>query len=193
MSPVVVFADATEADRLAAEHLWRCEAVARRFTRRRPWDYEEAYSAALGGLAEAIRTHIAGQAPGGFLLHVKVTIVRRVMNALHAVRRPKGFRTRMGMPRHAAPATQPLVDVGDDRDAPGWAMEWEDAVLALSRQLPSRHGEMLRARYLHADAADARGAARRMGMSVAAANVIHSQLRAMLREKAGRVEHMRSA
>lgn len=190
---------ALDPDELAAANLWRCEAIARRVTRRRPRDFEEAYSVALVGLAEAIRTFAAGRGEGGFGLHAHVTIHSRVLSALHAAA-PKGYRRRMGLPRREAPSVVPLSalaarppDVAPHDSAPGWATEWEESVLALARQLPPRHGELLRCRFLHADGADAEGAARRMGLSKGTVHHLSRELLAMLREKAPRVEHLRGA
>lgn len=184
-------------EQLAASHLWICRVTARRLTRRWRGDYAEAYSAALAGLAEVIRNY-DGAADGGeadeFASRAHACIRRRVLSTLHAGA-PKGYRRRMGLTRPETPKVVPLSALGrhqpatDEEEPPvGWAIEWEEDVLALSRRLPPRHGELLRGRYLHADGESIGDLARRMGLKESRANQLHREAMAMLREQFGAAE-----
>ena len=159
----VVTAD--EADRLARENLWRCRTLARRLTRHRPQLEDEAESVALVGLADAVRAFAPDRGrrrpvDDQFGVFAHVVIGRYISNYLYRGEVPKGYRRRPGLPRPAAPgvvsasvlAAGPL---GVDAAPPvGREAEWEDLVLALSRLLPGRRGELFRRHYLRARAGD---------------------------------------
>lgn len=177
-----------EADRLAEANLWRCRRLAHEMTRTRPAERDEAQSVANGALAVAIRAYDpARDAGGGFGPFAHRSIANAVSNHLHASR-PKGYRRRR---RVAGPA--PPAVVQEDRDAMdarpggeppvGWALDWEDFVTALAGRLPGRRGEVIRLRYLHADAQAPAALAARMGVDDSLVRRFHREAIAMLRAR----------
>jgi RNA polymerase sigma factor (sigma-70 family) len=172
-----------EAERLAGDNLWRCEAVARRMTRHRPGEFDEAYSAALAGLAEAIRnspdTEGLRDPASRFAYHADHVIRWRVSDA---------FKSRRfgGASVEAEISGAAVARVVEDAPGVGWEQEWEDLILTLSRRLPRGHGRVFVASYLHADGATQRGAAARLGISQARVTRILGESVRMLRESYAR-------
>lgn len=177
---------------LAAANLGRCEGIARKMTRRRPWDYDEAYSVALVALDEAIRkspvtaeTVVPEEYFGNHADHI---ISWRVADHLRRDR-PKGYRSsRERKTQGFCPAVYSADladhDPADDRLPVGWEVDSEDFVLALSRRLPRRDQEVFRVAYLHAAAAGSqRRAAALLGITQARVSQIIERSVAMLRER----------
>lgn len=174
-------------ERLAAKNLWRCRVIAYRMTRGAPWEEDEARSAALVGLAEAIRTYSdSREAGGGFAPYARRLIVRAVSKHL-LDRGPRGYRRcRDEAPIVIQGYAEALDHPVEDVPAVGWECEWEDFVHALCRRLPGRKAEVIRLRYTRADGQSIGGMMARMGVSDARINLLHRQALAMLRESYGR-------
>lgn len=174
-------------ERLAEANLWRCRVIAYRMTRGAPWEEDEARSAALVGLAEAIRTYEKSRdSGGGFAPYARRLIARAVSKHL-LDRAPKGYRRCRDEPPIVLHGyTEALDHPVEDAPAVGWECEWEDFVHALCRRLPGRKAEVIRLRYLHAAGQSIDGMMARMGISDARINLLHRQALAMLRESYGK-------
>ncbi len=176
-------------EQLAANNLWRCRTVSHQLTRRRPRDFDESLSVALVGLADAVRTYEPRyDAGGGFGPYVNRLIRNAVINYLKG-QDCTGYRRRQPSGRMEGDAV--ILDDGSSREClageppVGWAMEWEDFVHALCLRLPGRKADVIRVKYLHADAQDPEGLSTRLGVNEARARLLHREAIGLLREQFG--------
>lgn len=169
---------------LAEMQIPRCAGIARNQTRSRPWDRDEAESVAVAAVDEALRTFEPKRGKGSYRArwrrHADKTCGDRVRDYLRSVKR----RPTVPLTDHAAESAASPATLDPDREPRvGWYIEYEDWVLALSRQLSPRHGETLRGRYLHADGSTGEGLALRLGVQVGRAAQLHQEALAVLRER----------
>lgn len=178
---------------LARSLLPRARAIARNLSRHRPWEYDEAESVAVAAIAEVLRgfdpARGVGTARQRLERHANMTIGNRVVNALRADR-PKGkgrsplLATARPVELSSLPGAERAIEA--DEDPVGWALDAEDGVMALSRALPPRHGELVRTRYLRADAAALPGLMRRMHLGDFRVCQLHREALDLLRARAAR-------